>query len=195
MPSISRCSLPLILAQFNRRLEHTFGRQLSHKADTLARMRSAVALLSVAVGLLGIACLGGSQQTALYQTVEITVSNADGGSANIRAEVVHRPRQRQQGLMLRTELDDSAGMLFLFPDDRTGGFWMKDTYLPLDIAYIDSNWTVVDVLQGTPLDRTLVVPAKAYRFVLEMNQGWFAEHGFGVGASVAAPVDQLPAPE
>lgn len=147
-------------------------------------------LLLFAMAALGAGCLGRSGTDALYPTVEIEV-----GSEKLRVEVVHLPLQRQQGLMLRETLADSAGMLFLFPDDRTGGFWMKDTYLPLDIAFIDADWSVVDVLPGEPLDLTLIVPSGPYRYVLEVNRGWFEEHGISVGAKVTAPVEELPTPE
>jgi uncharacterized membrane protein (UPF0127 family) len=147
-----------------------------------------------AVVALGAGCLGGSGTDALYPTVEISVAD-DFVTEELRVEVVHLPLQRQQGLMLRQELGDSAGMLFLFPDDRTGGFWMKDTYLPLDLAFIDADWNVVDVLTGEPLDLTLIVPSGAYRYVLEVNQGWFEEHGISAGAKVTAPLEELPTPE
>jgi uncharacterized protein len=153
------------------------------------RLRPAMFVL-VAVGALAAACLGDSAPDALYPAVDISV-----GDESLRVEVVHLPLQRQQGLMLRRELDDSAGMLFMFPDDRTGGFWMKDTYLPLDIAFIDAGWNIVDVLPGEPLDRTLIVPSGPYRYVIEVNQGWFAEKGLGVGATVTAPVEDLPTPK
>ncbi len=148
------------------------------------------ALVLLVVAAMGAACLGGSAPDALYPTVDISVDGEE-----LRVEVVHLPLQRQQGLMLRQALGDSAGMLFLFPDDRTGGFWMKDTYLPLDIAFIDADWNVVDVLAGEPLDLTLLVPSGPYRYVLEVNRGWFEEHGIAAGAKVTAPVEELPTPE
>ena len=72
---------------------------------------------------------------------------------------------------------------------------MKDTYLALDIAYVDSNWRVVDIKAGTPLDTSVLTPSEAYRYVIEVNQGWFAEHGLGIGTAVSVPVGELPTPE
>jgi uncharacterized membrane protein (UPF0127 family) len=93
--------------------------------------------------------------------------------------------------MYRRALDPDAGMLFIFPTDSRSGFWMRNTYIPLDIAYIDARFTVIDIRQGTPLDETVLTPDASYRYVLEVNQGWFAAHGLGVGARVTIPAEIL----
>ncbi len=82
--------------------------------------------------------------------------------------------QRAQGLMLVTALDAVDGMLFVFPSDGTGGFWMKDTLIPLDIAFFDVDGRLVDVLSMVPCeeDPCLVYrPSGAYRYALEANPG------------------------
>ena len=118
----------------------------------------------------------------------VTVS-ANGVSAKVTVEIAATDAPRRQGLMLRQTMDEDAGMLFLFPADSTTGFWMRNTYLPLDIAYIDAAGTVLEVRQGTPLDETSLTPKGPYRYTLEVNQGWFARHGFGPGATVTLPTD------
>jgi len=116
------------------------------------------------------------------------VSDADSTRV-VQVEIAATPQQRQQGLMWRQELDPDWGMLFLFPANSAGGFWMRNTYVPLDIAYIGVDGTVQEIRAAQPLDETVLTPAKAYRYVLEVNQGWFAQHGLGVGSKITLPAN------
>lgn len=82
-------------------------------------------------------------------------------------------------------------MLFLFAREVQTGFWMRNTYVPLDIAYIGADRRVIAIKQGKPLDETPLTPGEKYLYVLELNAGWFERHGMGPGAVVALP-DGLP---
>jgi len=124
----------------------------------------------------------------------VVVIEQGSARAAVTVELAVTPQQRAQGLMYRRALDPDAGMLFIFQADSRSGFWMRNTYIPLDIAYISADLTVVDIRQGTPLDETILTPAAPYRYVLEVNRGWFAAHGLGVGARVTLPPGLLPAP-
>lgn len=124
---------------------------------------------------------------------QVTVTQGDA-TASVTVEFASTPEERQQGLMFREELHEDAGMLFIFPRDVLGGFWMRNTYVPLDIAYIGADGTVQEIRAAQPLDETPLTPTKAYRYVLEVNQGWFERHSVGVGAKVTLPGD-LPEPE
>lgn len=117
----------------------------------------------------------------------------EGREVSIRVEVASTPEERQKGLMHRDHLDEDAGMLFLFAADGRGGFWMRNTLVPLDIAYVGADGRVQEVRAAKPLDETILTPAAPYRYVLEVNQGWFERHGLGVGALLTLP-DGLPAP-
>ena len=110
-------------------------------------------------------------------------------SAAVTVEFASTPEERQLGLMNREHMDEDRGMLFLFPADTRGGFWMRNTYIPLDIAYIGADGTVQEIRKGEPLNETPLFPANAYRYVLEVNQGWFERHGLGVGAKVTLPAN------
>jgi len=123
----------------------------------------------------------------------VTVEQGDA-RASVTVELAVTPQQRAQGLMYRRALDPDAGMLFIFPADSRTGFWMRNTYIPLDIAYISADLVVIDIRQGTPLDDTILTPSGPYRYVLEVNRGWFAANGLGVGARVTLPPGLLPAP-
>jgi uncharacterized membrane protein (UPF0127 family) len=64
---------------------------------------------------------------------------------------------------------------------------MRNTYIPLDIAYLAADGTVLEIVHGVPLDETILTPQQPYRYVLEVNGGWFERHGLGVGAKVSIP--------
>lgn len=147
-------------------------------------MRFAALGLALVVFVLGASACGGDDDPDAR--FDVTVAQGDS-HATVWVEVAATFRERQQGLMLRQELAEDAGMLFLFPRDGQVGFWMKDTYLPLDIAYISAAGEVLEVRHATPLDETVLAPAQPYRYVLEVNQGWFERHGLGVGAKVTLP--------
>ena len=98
------------------------------------------------------------------------------------AEVAATVEARQQGLMYREEVPDGTGMLFVFQDNQPRAFWMANTYVPLDIAYMDPSYRIVDIVQMEPLV-TETYPSNApAMFALEVRKGWFAEEGIDVGA-------------
>jgi uncharacterized membrane protein (UPF0127 family) len=108
----------------------------------------------------------------------------------VLAEVASSAEQRTMGLMERRSLADTAGMLFLYPDDQPGnaGFWMFRTRIPLEIAYADSAGRIVSVHQMVPCDAQLAAgcptyePGQAYRMALEVNAGALSRRGIGVGS-------------
>jgi uncharacterized membrane protein (UPF0127 family) len=114
-------------------------------------------------------------------------------SVLITAEIASTNEERSVGLMFRQTLPRDGGMLFIYPDDQTSGHWMRNTYIALDIAYLDSSGVVLEVRLGKPLDETVLRPAKPYRHALEMPAGWFAEHGLGPDSKLSLPRD-LPSP-
>jgi uncharacterized protein len=102
----------------------------------------------------------------------------------IQAEVARTPAQRQIGLMNRKEMPVNAGMLFVFEQPGTQCFWMRNTLIPLTIAFLADDGTVVNLADMTPLSEASHCSAKPVRYALEMNQGWFAKRGIGPGARV-----------
>jgi len=99
----------------------------------------------------------------------------------IRVEVVFDDLSRRQGLMYRKALPWNEGMLFLFPKRSIQNFWMKNTELPLSIAFIDDDGTIRQIRDMKPKDLTSIESKDELRYALEMNQGWFAKEGVGVG--------------
>jgi len=122
--------------------------------------------------LLSLACLGG-----LAFADEPVLLDLRVGEVSLRAEYARSPAERERGLMERTELAADHGMLFRFDEVRRHCLWMKDTPLPLSAAFMDETGRIVDVIDLTPLDRTIRCSREPVRYALEVNQGWFQQHG------------------
>lgn len=97
------------------------------------------------------------------------------------AEIAATADQRAQGLMYREELPDGTGMLFVFQDNAVRAFWMANTYLPLDIAYMDPSYRIIDIVAMEPLVTDTYPSSGPAMFALEVRQGWFEEQGIRVG--------------
>ena len=105
------------------------------------------------------------------------------GNDTVLAEVASLPKQRQRGLMNRDSVPAGTGMLFVFPTTEERSFWMRDTYVALDLAFFDEAYTIVSIKQMEPLDETLTGSDAPTAFALEVRKGWFAEHAVEVGAT------------
>ena len=103
------------------------------------------------------------------------------GQREIWVEVTKTPEERSHGLMGRKYLGKDEGMLFIFETEDRHGFWMKDTFLPLSIAFIDKNGRIVWVTDMKPLTLDSRVPPQPILYALEMNKGWFSSRGIKVG--------------
>ena len=93
--------------------------------------------------------------------------------------------QRMTGLMFRKEMPQHEGMLFVFDQPTVQCFWMKNTYLPLTAAFVADDGTIVNLADMKPLTEASHCSAKPVRFVLEMNQGWFAKKGIKPGMKLS----------
>jgi hypothetical protein len=107
----------------------------------------------------------------------------------LQVEVADTPMARAQGLMYRRHLPENAGMLFIFADTVMGGFWMKNTLIPLSIAFVDEKWKIVDIKdmkveQDPTKPINVYAPAQPYRYALEVNLGFFERHRIAIGAGV-----------
>lgn len=104
------------------------------------------------------------------------------GADTIVAEVAATADERAEGLMYRDEVPDGTGMLFVFQNNQVRSFWMANTYVALDIAYLDPNYTVVDIIAMEPLVTDSYPSRAPAMFALEVRQGWFEEQGIAIGA-------------
>lgn len=108
----------------------------------------------------------------------------NAGLYNIQAEVAQTPDERATGLMFRKTMGANSGMLFVFEQPATQCFWMKNTLLPLSIAFIADDGSIVNFADMKPQVLDSHCSAKPVRFALEMNQGWFAKRGIKAGTKL-----------
>ncbi len=116
------------------------------------------------------------------------------GMYRIEAEVAHTNQMRQIGLMNRRAMPPQRGMVFVFPTLAAHCMWMKNTYLPLSVAFLDSRGRVLNIEDMQPHTEDNHCAAAPARFALEMNLGWFRERGVKPGDTVRG-IDGLPAPQ
>ncbi len=102
----------------------------------------------------------------------------------IRAEVSDTFPTRMQGLMHRKSLAQNAGMLFVFDETAIHCMWMKNTLIPLSVAFLDERGAVVSIADMQPHSEQSHCAARPARYALEMNQGWFAKRGIKPGAKL-----------
>ena len=108
------------------------------------------------------------------------------GAAELTVEIADENHERMAGMMHRTTMPENEGMLFVFPYPHQSGFWMKNTIVPLSIAYIDPASRVIEIHDMHP-GNTKPVESRSARvqYALEVNQGWFAKNGIKPGAVLA----------
>ncbi|GAB6090996.1 DUF192 domain-containing protein [Spirochaeta dissipatitropha] len=103
------------------------------------------------------------------------------GDLELMVETAISEEQRQQGLMYRQDLPADQGMLFVFDRDDYYGFWMKNTYIPLSIAFIDSNRRIRSLHNMQPQSERIIRSLYPVRYALEVNQGIFEDNNISVG--------------
>jgi len=170
------------------------AREHFHKAGGGSVLRRfggvALALLAGACGPADEGAQGAVPGALLAEQAPVAVSAPPAGYAwvifgadTVVAEVAATSEERSEGLMYRDEVPDGTGMLFVFPDNAVRSFWMANTYVALDIAYIDPSFRVVDIVAMEPLVTDSYVSSAPAMYGLEVRQGWFAEHGIAVGVA------------
>ena len=125
-----------------------------------------------------------SQETPQLQLPRVTLS---AGMHLIQTQVASTPEQRATGLMHRKEMPANEGMLFVFEQRAGQCFWMKNTLLPLTAAFVADDGTIVNLADMKPQTLDSHCSAEPVRYVLEMNQGWFAKRGIQAGAKLSGP--------
>jgi uncharacterized protein len=144
-------------------------------------------LMVVSVAALATALIAKAQEQQATRQATVSVTNAAGQTVDIPVEIADTPAQQEYGLMGRTALAADSGMLFVFDQDQPLSFWMKDTLIPLSIAFINSEGIIVDIQDMQPLDETPHASAAPATYALEVNQGFFAANGIQVGDQAVLP--------
>jgi uncharacterized membrane protein (UPF0127 family) len=135
---------------------------------------------------LALALAGAPLQAAELPTIELSI---DGH--RLVAEIAASVPTRTTGLMNRFSLQRDHGMLFVFSEPQPLAFWMKNTYVPLSIAFIAPDGTIVNIEDMAPQTESTHLSQGAAIYALEMKKGWFADHGIQAGDAVTG-LDKAP---
>jgi len=162
-----------------RQYVRSCSRRLSGRA---AETLLAIFLLSVA------GCNGnGRPVDETDRTVENTIVFEMGGRSVV-LELALTPYERARGLMYREQLDEDRGMLFVYPDRRPLSFWMKNSWIPLSIAFVRDDGTIVNIHEMRPLLESVSYQSnEPCRYAIEMNEGWFEKHHLRAGDKITLP--------
>lgn len=152
-------------------MPHTPATLKPHRPSRLGQTAAALLL-----AFTGVALAQGQPQLDLPRI------QLSAGMHLISAQVAQTPEQRQIGLMHRRQMPDTEGMLFVFEQPATQCFWMKNTWLPLTAAFVADDGRVVNLADMQPQTTDSHCSAEPVRYVLEMNQGWFAKRGVKAGS-------------
>jgi uncharacterized membrane protein (UPF0127 family) len=112
----------------------------------------------------------------------------EAGEHRIQVYVARSDEERAQGLMFRRHMPHDEGMLFMCDECAVQKFWMKDTPLPLSIGFIDDDGTILKIADLEPHDLDGESSDHPVRYVLEVNQGWFADRGITTGTRITGPI-------
>jgi uncharacterized protein len=166
------------------------------KTNHLGTLAATAGVVLVAVGLLVVLMVvvdrKPAEATKVAQSSElriVTIHTSSREEVRVRVEIADNAFERARGLMFRTALAENRGMLFVHEAEQKLSFWMKNTRIPLSIAFIDSEGRIVDIQDMRPLDDDPphYVSAKPAQYALEVNQGFFEERGVKVGDRAELP--------
>lgn len=127
-----------------------------------------------------LACLGGPALAAA-QTQRLPTTQLTAGIHLITAEIAATDPARTRGLMFRQSLPTNHGMLFIFDYKAVHCMWMRNTLIPLSVAFVEDDGTIVSILDMQPHDEGRHCAKQPVRYALEMTQGWFSQKGVGPG--------------
>jgi uncharacterized membrane protein (UPF0127 family) len=121
---------------------------------------------------------------ALAQLGPLPVAQLSAGMHLIRAEVANSMEARMQGLMYRKEMAQNSGMVFVFEENAAHCMWMKNTLIPLSVAFLDQDGAIINIADMQPHSEQSHCASRPARYALEMNKGWFAQRGIKPGAKL-----------
>lgn len=102
-------------------------------------------------------------------------------------EIARTEKEKAHGLMFRTKLAENEGMLFIYEEEEILSFWMKNTFIPLSIAFIDRHGRIIDMKDMEPFSLDTHRSARPAQYALEVNKGWFQKNGIKIGDMVKIP--------
>jgi len=140
-------------------------------------VKSSLCIALILVNASLVACAPRKQ----LKTAVLSITRPDSAPVEITVEIARTEQERAQGLMYRKKLPDGEGMIFIFERDEQLSFWMKNTVIPLSIAFIASDGRITEIKDMQPLDLNSVKSSRSVRYALETPQGWFTRVGVKPG--------------
>ncbi|PKO89445.1 MAG: hypothetical protein CVU18_03835 [Betaproteobacteria bacterium HGW-Betaproteobacteria-12] len=131
---------------------------------------------------------------AVWAQAALPVIELTAGFHRIEAEVAATDRNRQTGLMNRQAMPQQRGMLFVFTEENTHCMWMRNTLLPLSVAFIDAEGGIINIEDMQPHSEDNHCARRPARYALEMNRGWFTQRGIAAGAKLRG-LERAPRPQ
>ena len=144
--------------------------------------------------LLSSLCLTALLAATAHAQTSMPRMDLTAGFYRINAEVASNHKDRMQGLMHRRAMQANEGMLFVFTQEERHCMWMRNTFLPLSVAFLDANGLILDIEDMEPQTEDNHCAAAPARFALEMNKGWFAGKGIKPGQRIGG-VEKSPRPQ
>ena len=138
--------------------------------------------------LLAVVAAAATRAAPAGEPQQLPTVTLHAGMHNIVAQVARTSEQRQIGLMFRRQMAAHEGMIFVFETPATQCFWMRNTLIPLSAAFLADDGSIVNVEDMKPQSDESHCSKKPVRFVLEMNQGWFARRGLKPGDKLGGPL-------
>jgi uncharacterized membrane protein (UPF0127 family) len=132
--------------------------------------------------------------TTIWAQAALPVIELTAGFHRIEAEVAATDRNRQTGLMNREAMPQQRGMLFVFTQENTHCMWMRNTPLPLSVAFIDAEGAIINIENMQPHSEDNHCAKRPARYALEMNRGWFAQRGIAAGSKLRG-LERAPRPQ
>ena len=127
-------------------------------------------------------------------SAEIPTIHLKVSGHTLSAEVAYKKESRIRGLMYRSFMDKNSGMLFVFPETGRHSMWMINTYIPLSIAFLDKNGTILNIIDMSPHTKKKHTAASVAKYALEMNLGWFGVKNIKAGQKITG-LEKAPAAE
>src|ERR1700758_4097670 len=125
-----------------------------------------------------------SKEAVAWKIIKLQIPTRNG-LVPLKAELADTESKREKGLMFRRSLSENSGMLFVFAPPAQAAFWMKNTRIPLSIAFLDNQGKILEIRSMRPFDETVILSASnAVAYALEVNEGWFDYHGIQTGTKV-----------
>lgn len=141
--------------------------------------------------LFALTALNCKSQTVQFEITGLTIETAEGKEIPVSAEIARTKEQLEHGLMYRNSLASGKGMIFIFEDTQIRSFWMKNTRIPLSIAFIAEDGRILEIYDMEPFTLTPVRSQYPARFALEVPQTWFSRVGIRIGSRLLGTPDLI----